>query len=195
MHLRRPSVASIVATLALSIALGGSAIAADHYLITKTGQIKPSVLKKLKGNTGATGATGAPGAAGPQGPSGPQGPAGPSNVSGLIEVKGARNPVPAEKVSSSVATCPAGTHVVAGGDALFAGEMAGFDSEAERPQSWFVIVANTSTFGGGFIEAIAYCSGAGQAVAASVPRTGHPGAAKAVATMEAQLTRTSQAKR
>jgi hypothetical protein len=195
MHLRRPSITSIVAMLALSISLGGSAIAASHYLITNAGQIKPSVLRKLKGSKGAAGASGAAGPQGPSGPQGPAGPAGPSNVSGLIEVKGARNPVPAEKVSSSVATCPVGTHVVAGGDAVFAGEMAGFDSEAERPQSWFVIVSNASTFGGGFIEAIAYCSGAGQAVAASVPKVGHPGAAKAVAAMEAQLTQSSKAKR
>ena len=57
MHLRRPSPASIIASLALFVALGGTAIAARHYLITSTSQIKPSVLKELRGNAGANGAT------------------------------------------------------------------------------------------------------------------------------------------
>lgn len=77
----------VVACLALFVASTGTSIAARHYLITSTKQIKPSVIKKLKGAkgprgqsvtglTGAqgpkgdTGATGAAGAAGAQGPSG-----------------------------------------------------------------------------------------------------------------------------
>jgi len=47
MNLRRPSPTSIVASLALFVALGGSAVAASHYIITSTSQIKPSVLSKL----------------------------------------------------------------------------------------------------------------------------------------------------
>ena len=39
---------NIVAWLALFVALGGTSIAAQHYLITSTSQIKPSVLKKLE---------------------------------------------------------------------------------------------------------------------------------------------------
>ena len=49
------SYANVAATMALVFAMGGSAIAAKHYLITKTTQIKPSVLKKLTGKTGKTG--------------------------------------------------------------------------------------------------------------------------------------------
>ena len=61
--------------LALVLALGGgTAWAAQHYLITSTNQIKPNVLKSLRGyrgyrgytgkngTNGATGATGANGA-------------------------------------------------------------------------------------------------------------------------------------
>ncbi len=53
MGLRRPSLSTIISSLALFFALGGTAIAAQHYLITSTSQIKPSVLAKLKGKAGA----------------------------------------------------------------------------------------------------------------------------------------------
>jgi hypothetical protein len=86
MHLRRPSPAGIIASLALFLALGGSAMAANHYMITSTNQIKPSVLKALHGSAGAKGPTGAAGAngtagqAGGQGSPGIQGPQGPSGA-------------------------------------------------------------------------------------------------------------------
>jgi hypothetical protein len=80
----------VVACLALFVASTGTSIAARHYLITSTKQIKPSVIKALKGAkgprgqsvTGLTGAqgpkgdTGATGAPGAQGAKGDQGPAG-----------------------------------------------------------------------------------------------------------------------
>lgn len=86
MHLSRPSATSIIASLALFFALGGTAVAAHHYLITSTSQIKPSVLKALRGKVGArgpAGIAGAHGTAGAEGPTGSpgkegrQGPAGP----------------------------------------------------------------------------------------------------------------------
>jgi hypothetical protein len=46
---RTPSPAMFVACIALFVALGGTAVAADHYLITSTSQIKPSVVKQLRG--------------------------------------------------------------------------------------------------------------------------------------------------
>ena len=84
----------VLATLGVLVIGGGSAFAASHYLITSTNQIKPSVLRQLRGNQGPVGVTGAqgpvgatgaqgaqgpqgaPGATGPQGPAGPQGPQG-----------------------------------------------------------------------------------------------------------------------
>ena len=68
---RRPlTVASLIATVALVFAMSGGAWAAKKYLITSTAQIKPSVLKKLKGKPGKNGTDGAPG---PQGPAGQNG--------------------------------------------------------------------------------------------------------------------------
>jgi hypothetical protein len=66
-----------VALLALFVALGGSAFAAGHYLISSTRQISPKVLRKLKGNRGPRGLTGPQGVQGAQGVRGPQGPIGP----------------------------------------------------------------------------------------------------------------------
>jgi hypothetical protein len=80
---RHLSYANVVATMALVFAMGGSALAAKHYLITSTKQIKPSVLKSLKGKTGTTGATGPQGAAGAAGTTGGQGKEGPPGLSAL----------------------------------------------------------------------------------------------------------------
>jgi len=44
---RHLSYANVVSTLALLFAMTGGALAASHYVITSTKQIKPSVLKKL----------------------------------------------------------------------------------------------------------------------------------------------------
>jgi hypothetical protein len=106
MHLRRPSPAGIIASLALFLALGGSAMAANHYMITSTNQIKPSVLKALhgsagaKGPTGAAGANGAAGQAGGQGSPGVQGPQGPSGAATNGIVARLRSVAPAVTQSS-----------------------------------------------------------------------------------------------
>ena len=86
----------VVACLALFVASTGTSIAASHYLITSTKQIKPSVLHKLKGakgakgntgargDTGAGGATGAAGATGAGGAAGATGAAGAQGSSGIV---------------------------------------------------------------------------------------------------------------
>ena len=75
MHIRKPSPGTAIALLALFFAMGGTAIAAHHYLITKTSQIKPSVLKALKkaGPKGATGVKGETGLKGDKGDKGEKG--------------------------------------------------------------------------------------------------------------------------
>ena len=112
MHPRKPSPAVVVAAVALFVALGGTAVAAHRFLITSTREIKPSVLRELKG---APGPPGWPGAAGPQGASGaagPQGPAGPVSLSALTIVRAPDVLVRPQTEATSVASCPAGLHVV-----------------------------------------------------------------------------------
>jgi hypothetical protein len=107
---RHLSYANVVATMALLFAMGGSALAADHfvasaaktksteftaepnskefsYLITSVSQISPRVQAELKagekaGPAGPAGATGAPGSPGSQGPAGLSGPAGAPGIEG-----------------------------------------------------------------------------------------------------------------
>jgi len=100
---RHLNYANVVATLALVFAMGGSAIAANHYLINSTKQVNPKVLRKLKGNAGAkgaggpqglrglTGAQGTPGARGTTGLPGPEGPVGPRGVSALAVLPSAQS--------------------------------------------------------------------------------------------------------
>lgn len=80
---RRLSYANVVATMALVFAMGGSAMAAKHYVINSTKQINPKVLKKLHGAAGKKGSTGASGPAGPAGAVGPGGKEGPAGLSAL----------------------------------------------------------------------------------------------------------------
>jgi hypothetical protein len=159
--IRKPSPTSIIACLALFLALGGSAIAANHYLITKSSQIKPSVLRKLKGNVGRQGPAGAPGAGGPQGP---QGPAGPSNLSALVLLTGPEVFVPSGEVKAAVATCPPGQHAISGGGFNSITELGDSQMSSDH-SSWFIIVNNESVIGVN-VRAVVTCAGAGQAVAA-----------------------------
>jgi hypothetical protein len=179
-RLWRPSPSDLIASLALFVALGGSAAAAGHYLITNTSQIKPSVLEKLSGSVGKPGAKGpqgAPGLQGPPGPPGPagseggQGPPGPSNLSALRTVIGPTVEVPPGEIGSAEAVCPEGFRAVSGGGY---GGIAGLvDSEMETSHlSWFIIVDN-ETWIRVKINASVECAAAGQAVTARVRHITH----------------------
>lgn len=168
-----------IASLALFLALGGTAVAARHYLITSTRQIKPAVLKALHGTRGPSGPAGPSGAAGSPGPPGVQGPkgeAGPGNLSALTTVRALDLKVSPGKEASSVATCPAGMHAVGGGE--YSGFAIRNGAElSEDHQSWIVLVTNLSGVETN-LEAIAYCAKAGQAIAASAPGAAHTRALK-----------------
>lgn len=87
---RRLSYSNVTATLALALVLGGgTAWAANTYLITSTKQIKPAVLKRLhgaKGARGLAGVAGAPGATGPAGAAGATGLVGPVGATGATGI-------------------------------------------------------------------------------------------------------------
>ena len=101
-HLRHP--ATVIAALALFVALGGGAAWAsglipgsritNHSISTK--KLTARAIKSLRGQTGPAGPQGTPGTpggppgpAGPAGPAGPVGPAGPAGATGPAGAKGA----------------------------------------------------------------------------------------------------------
>jgi hypothetical protein len=182
MHLRKPSPGTAIALLALFFAMGGTAIAAHHYLITKTSQIKPSVLRALKGNIGRagpagaiglTGATGATGKEGAPGKEGKVGPPGPTNLSKLEVVRGPF--VETEfflffDLAASVAECPTGSHAISGGGQIEESKKDTFEiNEAVVAEGkltgWEVLAFYPELVGG--VEAVAYCAKEGSAVQAA----------------------------
>jgi len=92
------SYANVVATLALFLAIGGgTALAARHYLITSTNQIKPTVLRSLHGSRGALGYRGYHGSKGATGAAGATGATGATGVSGAAGTTGFTSTLPAGK--------------------------------------------------------------------------------------------------
>jgi hypothetical protein len=176
---KRLSYANVTATLALVFAMSGGALAAHHYLINSTKQINPKVLSKLKGRTGKTGPAGPQGLAGAPGAKGETGPPGPTKLSTIKQVFGTEVFVASNKTGTSRATCPAGTRVVSGGVDIESENVApNFEISKAMAElkGWEVEIGNP--FGSGesiFVEAIAYCAGEGEAVAAS--RISSPAAA------------------
>jgi hypothetical protein len=139
---RRVSYANVAATLALVFAIGGgTAWATQHYVVTSTSQIKPSVLKALhgaNGKNGTNGTNGTNGAAGPQGAQGAQGAAGANGTNGT---NGATNvteqvytgTIPAYSVYTATVYCPAGTKATGGGGADQADDTAVIFQDAPYP--------------------------------------------------------------
>jgi hypothetical protein len=199
MRLRRPTPGTAIALVALFFALGGSAVAASHYLITSTKQIKPSVLRALRGHNGQTGppgptgpqgtpgpqglpgAPGAPGKEGKEGKEGKQGPPGPTTLSKLEEGRGFAETEEIENelthetffISIAFAECPLHTHAISGG---------GFVGESRKA----LFQVNEAAFSEagqmvgwlevaeypelvGETEAVVYCAKEGSAVEAAKP--------------------------
>jgi hypothetical protein len=92
---RRLTYTNVAVTLALVFAMSGSAYAASRYVITSTKQIKPSVLKSLRG-AGVKGATGPAGAKGETGPAGAKGETGPAGAKGETGAAGPKGETGAE---------------------------------------------------------------------------------------------------
>lgn len=168
--MRKPSPATIIASVALFFSLGGVSLAASKYIITSKGQIKPSVVKQLRGEQGPAGA---------QGPTGPAGAAGVAGAAGAAGAAGSFNPASVTtvvgndavmcalgggscEVGSSVATCPAGDVVLSGGwlgeDSLPPVSATVAFNEAQSTSAWEVIMANDDSGGGADFAAFAVCA-------------------------------------
>ena len=104
----RPSGALLVALVALFVAVGGTAVASG-WVITRIGQIKPSVRHQLRGNAGPQGPQG------PQGPAGPAGAAGRAGIPGVVMVESAMVTLASGAVNGTFASCPAGDVALGGG--------------------------------------------------------------------------------
>lgn len=111
---RRPGYAEVTATVALVLAMSGGALAAGHYLITSTKQIKPSVLQHLKGARGPRGAAGPKGSAGL---AGAQGSAGAAGLAGATGQSGSTGP-PGIGINGVFGNGADGNHTIAANTAL-----------------------------------------------------------------------------
>lgn len=94
---KRANPATVLSALALIFAMTGGAYAAGRYVITSAKQIKPSVLRQLKGKAGARGPAGPAGVAGPAGAAGSaavgkEGPAGKEGTPGKDGARGETGP-------------------------------------------------------------------------------------------------------
>ncbi len=93
---RRIRPTTVIAIAAVVLALSGTAVAAQRYLITNTKQISPTVLKQLTAmavkQAKTTGGTGANGAQGPQGERGPAGERGAQGEPGKEGKEGKEGP-------------------------------------------------------------------------------------------------------
>ena len=97
-------------------------------------------------------------------------------------------------VESAIAFCPEGKRVASGGGFLNTGGDGIAASEANSARTaWFIVGRNSATGLTGTIEALAYCSGAGDAVgsaktpAASTVKSTEREVAKVVAELEAKI--------
>lgn len=136
----------------LLVMFSAASFGAGRYLITNIKQIKPNVVKQIRGSVkagsagsaggqgsnGSQGANGAQGPAGPQGSAGPQGPPGPTGPAHAGVVTNAVTINPNAATGASV-TCPSGSVVTGGG---FSVPPSGYVVYADQPfgNGWFVAV-------------------------------------------------------
>jgi hypothetical protein len=145
MKIRFPAPATILACIALVVALSGTAVAAtfitgaqvkdgtlsgldvhngsltsidvrDHTL--KAIDLAPGVLKAGTGVPGPVGPQGPPGPVGPQGPAGPAGPQGSPGLSG-VEIVTAESPHSSANSKTLDIGCPGSKKLIGGGARLY----------------------------------------------------------------------------
>jgi hypothetical protein len=129
MQSRKPSGATIIACLALFVALGGTAVAASRYLITSTSQIKPSVRSAL-------------------------GSSGPDDNINSEEVS-----IQPGTVRAALANCPTSEHIVTGGySAELAPGALVLKDDPRGSHGWTVLIDNRHATAVSKVRAQALCA-------------------------------------
>ena len=164
--LRHP--ATVIAALALFVALGGSSLAAASFISGR--HIKPhsiprdrltkSAIKALRGAMGPRGAQGQQGAQGVQGTQGIQGLQGTPGLSGYTVVTNT-NSASANELGATVG-CPSGTHALGGGGDVLSGTSdVGPFLNTSRPANGGWLVSYSMAAAGNFplsVEVFAICA-------------------------------------
>jgi hypothetical protein len=150
--LKRLSPVTAIACVALFFSMTGAGFAADHYIITSTSQIKPSVLSKLKGKAGQAGTAGVVGANGASFTSADIGTVEGSEV--VLCTSGGGSCA----VGTSTAVCPAGSVVLGGGWSGDVVEGTPATSSSLAGNSWTVTFTNDSSDVAAHFTAYAQCA-------------------------------------
>jgi hypothetical protein len=153
--LKRLSPATAIACVALFFSMTGAGFAADHYLITSTSQIKPSVLSKLKGKAGPAGPAGTAGVAGADGASFTSADVGTVDGSEVVLCTFGGGSC---AVGTSTAVCPTGSVVLGGGWRGDLAEGTRATSSSLAGNSWTVTFTNDSSDVTGYFTAYAQCA-------------------------------------
>lgn len=130
----RPSPSLVLSSIALLVALTGTAVAASGLVTSRdikdrTIQLRdlsPAAIKALKGNRGDQGPQGPAGQPGPQGTAGPQGPAGPKGAfdpTKLSRLVGTTVQVAPGEAETLTVDCPPGAALISGGFVVLQGAL------------------------------------------------------------------------
>jgi hypothetical protein len=164
---KKPTPGLVVAIVALSVAMSGSAVAASlvtgkqikNGSITKK-DISKGTLRQLQGFDGEKGDVGPTGPQGPQGLPGAGGPAGPTSLANIVIAQASTTLCAGEtqcSIDSVEALCPAGTKPLGGG--VFTLALNGtFIGSISTARGYIAAADNYGSGQSAELSAFAYCS-------------------------------------